>query len=125
MYWTTRDRWGVVEEGVYWDWAPAVGVTYNYEVRHTQLDTWGLYFNGTNVKSAVVGWETADDWGSGGETPNGNQGMGSSNNNNVQYLDPNGNWYSGAGYQVFNTRPDLYHVDAGANTSSWRVWGNN
>ena len=125
-YWTYRDTSGNTDVG--WGGYPGIGIGYNYEVKRTATNTWSFYFNdlGTPLHTQTVGWENADDIFSGGEVPSSLQGMGDSNNNNVQYLNSAGTtWFGACSTTVTNDDPTKYHVDAGGNCSSWRVYGNN
>ena len=83
-YWTYRDTSGNINFG--WGGYPGVGIGYNYEIKRTGTNSWSFYFNdlGTPLHTQTVGWDNADDVFSGGEVPSGLQGMGDSNNNNVQ-----------------------------------------
>lgn len=123
-YWTYRDTNGTVDQG--WGGYPGVGTGYNYEVKRSSSNTWAFYFNSlsTPVVTRWVGWDTADRYGSGGETANANQGMGYSGNNNVAYLSTGGNWYGTCNMNQWITN-SVYHVDNGSNCSSWNVYGNN
>lgn len=127
VYWTYRKTSGSVSSGVISGANPGVGVSYNYQVQRTGSNTWGFYFNSLSTAqfTANVGWDTADDWASGGETPDTNQGMGSANNNNVAYRNPaNGTWV-GASPNSNNITNSVYKIDNGSNVTSWRVYGNN
>ncbi len=123
-YWTYRATNGTIDQG--WGGYPGIGIGYNYEVKRTGSNTWGFYFN--NLSSPLVtrsvGWDTADRYGSGGETPNTSQGMGDSYNNNVSYLSTGGTWIGACNMNQYITN-SIYHVDNGSNCSSWRVYGNN
>ena len=123
-YWTYRDTNGAVAQG--WGGYPGIGIGYNYRMKRTGNNTWGFYFNDLNnpLLTRWVGWDTADRYGSGGETSDANQGMGDSGNNNVSYLATNGQWFGACNMNQFITN-NIYHVDNGANCSSWRVYGNN
>ena len=126
IYSTYRDINGDVNKD--WGSYPGVGLAYNYKVERTSSNTWSLYFNDLNTPDVTVwlGWDDADRIFSGGEVPNGSQGMGDSDNNNVQYLDPTGTtWFNACNTNLFNEDPSRYFVDAGSNCSSWRVYGNN
>lgn len=94
----------------------------------TSSNTWAFYFNNlsTPLVTKWVGWDNADDIFSGGEVPNGNQGMGDSNNNNVQYLNSTGTtWFGACSTSAKNDDSSKYFIAAGSNCSSWRVYGNN
>ncbi|MBM3181688.1 MAG: hypothetical protein FJZ86_15255 [Chloroflexi bacterium] len=126
IYSTYRDINGDVNKD--WGSYPGVGLAYNYKVERTSSNTWSLYFNDLNTPDVTIwlGWDDADRIFSGGEVPNGSQGMGDSDNNNVQYLDPTGTtWFNACNTNLFNEDPSRYFVDAGSNCSSWRVYGNN
>lgn len=125
-YWTYRATNGTVSQG--WGGYPGIGLAYNYRVMRTSTNTWGFYFNNlsTPLVTRWVGWDNADTIFSGGEVPNGNQGMGDSNNNNVQYLNTTGTtWFAACSTSVKNDDPSKYFIVAGSNCSSWRVYGNN
>ena len=125
-YWTYRDINGFVDQG--FEGYPGIGLAYNYKVQRTSSNTWSLYFNELSTPDVTVwlGWDDADRFFSGGEVPNGNQGMGDSDNNNVQYQDPtSANWLNACNTNVFNEEPSIYYIDAGGNCNSWRVYGNN
>lgn len=125
-YWAYRNINDTTDEG--WEGYPGIGIAYNYMVKRTASETWGLYFNDLNTPDQTIwlGWDTADRIFSGGEVPNGSQGMGDSDNINVQYLDPTGStWFNACNTVLLNEDPSRYFVDAGGNCSSWRVYGNN
>ena len=110
-YWTYRNTNGTTGQG--WVGYPGVGIGYNYRVKRTSTNTWGVYFNDLNnpVTTAWVGWDNADDGFSGGEVPNTSQGMGYSGNNNLSYLNSSGtSWFALCSTSTFITNA-LYHVD--------------
>ena len=126
VYWAYRD----INGDTNFDWGnyPGIGLGYNYMVKQTSSGIWSLYFNdqSTPVTSIGLGWDGADRLFSGGEVPNVYQGMGYSDNNNVQYLDPTGTtWFGACSTYLVNENPSRYFVDAGGNCSSWSVYGNN
>lgn len=89
--------------------------------------TYSFYYNSlaNPVKVQAVGWNKSTTAASGGETPNVNQGMGDSGNNNVTYIGTDGiSSFPLCGAADWITNP-IYHVNAGANCNSWRVFGNN
>jgi hypothetical protein len=127
VYWTYRDI-NNSDTNFGWDEYPMIGVGYNYMVKQTSNNTWSFYFNDldTPVDSVWLGWEEAGRVFSGGEVPNIYQGMGDSENNNVQYLDiTSATWFPACNTSIFNEEPAFYFVDLGSNCSSWRVYGNN
>lgn len=127
VYWTFRRADLVVEQDFCSTcFNPGIGIYYNYELAWTTNgNNWTFFFNDSQVTTNDIGWNTAERCGSGGETSSKAQGMGLSQNRNVQARAGGGNWYACAPYNVYNTDPALYHVDPGENSSSWRVYGNN
>jgi hypothetical protein len=127
VYWTYRTTQGSVSSGILSGANPGVGTSYNYQVQRRTTNTWDLYFNSLSTPQVTiwVGWDTADTWGCGGETPDTNQGMGSANNNNVAYRNPtSGAWIAASTNSNYITN-SIYKIDNGASSSSWRVYGNN
>lgn len=128
VYWVAHDVNGVDSRDFYTGCgALGMGVSYNYEVLLTSQLTWSLYWNdlGHPIKNVWLGWSTGTEWASGGEAPNINQGMGDSTHNNVQRRGTNGSWNCACGYQVYNPNLNIWTLNAGANSSSWRIFGNN
>lgn len=77
----------------------------------------------SGCKDATM-WHTVPT--NGAEVPNNSQGVGDSDNNNVQYLNSTGTtWFGACNTTLFNDDPNKYFVDAGGNCSSWRIYGNN
>jgi len=125
-YWVYRDTNGTKDQG--FGGYPGIGLSYNYMVKQTSSNTWSFYFNDLNVpiETMWVGWDNADRIFSGAEVPNNSQGIGDSDNNNVQYLDSTGaTWFGVCNTNLFNGDPTIYFLDAGSNCSSWRIYGNN
>ena len=126
-YWASRNINGITDQD--WGGYPGIGIAYNYVVKKTSSNTWSFYFNDLNTPVATVwvGWDNADRIFSGGEIAGGgNQGMGYSENNNVQFLDPmSSSWLPACNTSLQNDDPAKFFVLAGSNCNSWIVYGNN
>lgn len=121
-HWTYRATNGVVDSGE--GGAPGCCNGYNYQVLDVGAGDWQIFYNdlSTPVVTVGTGFDTADDYFSGGETSSANNAMGISGDWNVSYR-RNGTWYCACDWQPWITN-SVYYV-ARLNNTSWQVGGNN
>ncbi len=122
-YWTYRNTNLNTDYG--YGSGPGCCNGYNYQVENFGGGNWALYYNALDVPVVAVntGYDSADDWFSGGETSSASNAMGVSGNYNVAYKQ-NGTWLGAGHWQPFITNSE-YYVNPYANDTSWQVYGNN
>jgi DNA-binding CsgD family transcriptional regulator len=84
------------------------------------------YWNETDIadRTFYVGWDTGDEWASGGEGGGNNHGMGNTTHNNVAWFDRTTGWHAACGYLVYNNNPGVWGLDTWPHCQSWRIYGN-
>lgn len=106
---------------------------YDYEITYLGGESWRIFFNdmANAIATPYLGFDYLDTYFSGGEVSTTANGMGPSNNVNVQYMQGDylyGTWYPasyGSGYQIQNDDKALYSLNQIINPGSWRIYGNN